>query len=123
MRYRPLGDKHLKDREDTWTEFSEQAMIETYREIADPRVPCLYHTHLPLAIFREELWEEVQNQPAAYDWTEYSRDGVYPPIKVLVGAWNRPPIFVKDGNHRIRKWREFGFLLAPAWVLDYSSST
>ncbi len=95
--------------------------LQGYYSPLDPREPHIYQVYLPLSLFDLTDWVKLWGNNAldAYDWSEYRPDGIYPPIIVSIGCWKQPLIWVDDGNHRILKWQEYGFLLAPSWVLDY----
>lgn len=53
-----------------------------------------------------------------YDWKEFKRSGVYPPI-VIVRHENGVASKLEDGHHRVTYWKKKGFKYFPAIVVDF----
>ena len=53
-----------------------------------------------------------------YDWKEFKKTGVYPPLVVVIHA-NGIATKLEDGHHRMTYWRLKKFDHFPAWVVDF----
>ena len=119
---RPRVDWYRLDRDDSGPVVTEGSIRSDYAEPG--RSARVYQEWVPLWLLTERLWEEVEGKVYP-DWDSYDPAGTYPPIKLEVNAVVRKSnsyvheLHIKDGNHRVRYWKEQGFQAAPAWVLDY----
>lgn len=119
---RPLVDWYKHDLDDASPIVTTSTLLRDYaRKASTPRI---YQAWIPLWLLSERLWEEVDR--ANYrDWPLYDKQGVFPPLKVEIEAVVgdsmsfKLVLHIKDGNHRVRFWKECGFKDAPAWCFDY----
>jgi hypothetical protein len=119
---RPLVDWSLRDFYDNSDIVTEHSIFNDYA--FKNQNPQVYQKWFPLWLLSERLWEEEDGGIYIY-WPTYSTKGIFPPLKIELYATvgNNPnyyqTIHIRDGNHRVRYWKENGFEEAPAWVLDY----
>lgn len=77
----------------------------------------VYRALIELSDLNEILVEEEDNDPSAYDWSEFGRRATNPP-PIVVTRKKDNTFDVNEGNHRVRFWRESGYTKVPAWVND-----
>lgn len=116
------------DCDDLDTIVSADTILRDYRRKDQLVCPVVYKQWIPLWLLRDELWEEQHG--LSYDWSAYDIHSIFPPIKLEIFTTTNSQVeiepgthlsvlYIRDGNHRIHFWRLHGFLVAPAWVLDY----
>lgn len=114
-------DWHKRDLDDSVSVVTIESLLRDYARPGSK--PHVYQAWIPLWLLSERLWEEVEGRE--YDWSKYTRYGVYPPLKIEIDNEIRDSmsyiqtIHIKDGNHRTRFWKDSGFMEGPAWCLDY----
>ena len=77
----------------------------------------IYRAFVDISNLSESLVEEDAEEDLAYDWSELSMGRTNPPPIVVTRKTNER-LIINDGNHRVRFWRENGYLRVPAWVYD-----
>jgi len=121
---RPRVDWYAKDLDDSSEFVSEESIFRDYASCTTTIKPRVYKAWIPLWLLYERLWEEVEGSKYP-DWAKYKINGLFPPIKididVILGKSLSyfQTIHIRDGNHRVRFWKQCSFIEAPAWVLDY----
>lgn len=117
---RPRVDWSKRDLDDK-SEADVESLRRDYARVSTQ--PRIYQAWIPLWLLSERLWEEIEG--GEYDWLPYRKDAVFPPLKIEidVALYESMSFFqlthIRDGNHRVRFWKECGFSEAPAWCLDY----
>lgn len=117
-----------RDLDDSVAHVSAASILHDYRRLDYPICPIVYQAWFPLFVLSEHLWNERDG--LSYDWRNYDVEGIYPPLKIeifeareacvmLEPGTAMSSIYIRDGNHRIRFFKNHGFTEAPAWVLDY----
>lgn len=121
----PLVNWYKKDLDDHSSPVTMESLRSDYNLSESVSI---YRSWIPLWLLSERLWEEVdgdEDGSTSYlDWSNYTPDGIYPPIKVDVSNSLNDSnsyhltIHIRDGNHRIRYWKKQGLFWAPAWIFD-----
>lgn len=119
---RPEVDWYKRDLDDKSPVVTVETLVRDYARLGTQ--PRVYQAWIPLWLLSERLWEEVEG--SRYDdWPAYRMGGAFPPLKVEIDAVVQgsmsfiQTVHIKDGNHRVRHWKQCGFSEAPAWCLDY----
>lgn len=102
-----------------WTEQSVREFTKARKDVP------IYRAMVPISDLDEHLAEEDRpngdedenpSEWPGYDWSDYRRNNSFPPIVVM--RTESGEIKMVDGNHRVHYWRQIGYELAPAWVVD-----
>ncbi len=77
--------------------------------------PTVYQSYVPIDEVPHARTPEIEG---VYDWSEYKKSGVFPPITIVIHQ-NGVARKLEDGNHRAKFWTEKGFTHFPAWIVDF----